>query len=411
MAAERFGPDFGHDGKVGADMTRSMPGSVPIDNPRTAHRQSAKGSVWADGHDASSAASQVPEQQLEMMEATVPDIPGSLDELGWRPFFSAQVSDDEDLQCSPVRVMAVHRGKIAVAGAGIDKLVRPKHAPTDAEEEDHPAVGDWMLIDRATSEAGRILGRASLFKRRSPGSGRRLQLIAANVDTLFIVASCNEDFNVARLERYLVLAREVGVHPVVVLTKTDLTETPEKYAQAARGLQPGLLVQPVNARDPESVAALARWCGKGETVALLGSSGVGKSTLVNTLRGSNSLATQAVREADGKGRHTTTVREMHRLDQGGWLLDTPGMRELQLSDAAAGLADVFEDILVLAQDCRFSNCAHEGEPGCAVQQAIADGTLAAVRLHRWRGLVAEDALNTRTVNGRRNGPRPSGKKT
>lgn len=305
--------------------------------------------------------------------------------------------------------MAVHRGKIAVAGAQLDKLIAPKHAVTDAEE-DHPAVGDWLLIDRETFEPVRILTRASLFKRRAPGSGRRLQLIAANVDTLFIVASCNEDFNIARLERYLVLAREVGVHPIVVLTKIDLTDTPEMYAEAARSLQPGLLVTTVNARDPRSVASLAAWCGKGETVALLGSSGVGKSTLVNTLRGSDSLATQAVREADGKGRHTTTVREMHRLDQGGWLLDTPGMRELQLTDAAAGLADVFDDMVVLAQGCRFSNCAHGVEPGCAVQAAIADGTLAPGRLHRWRGLVAEDALNTTTVEGRRNGTRQSGKR-
>ena len=159
-------------------------------------------------------------------------------------------------------------------------------------------------------------------------------MIAANVDTLFIVASCNQDFSVARLERYLVLAREVGVNPVVVLTKTDLTDTPDAFAAAARAIEPGLRVETVNGRDPASVACLATWCGRGETVALLGSSGVGKSTLVNTLRGSDGIATQAIRAADGTGRHTTTVREMHRLDSGGWLLDTPGMRELQLSDAA-----------------------------------------------------------------------------
>ena len=161
------------------------------------------------------------------------------------------------------------------------------------------------------------------------------------MDTLFIVASCNQDFNVPRLERYLVLAREVGVQPVVVLTKIDLTDAPERFRDAARELQPGLQVEMVNARDPESVAPLAARCGRGETVALLGSSGVGKSTLVNTLRGSDSIATQAVREHDGKGRHTTTVRELHRLDRGGWLLDTPGMREFQISDAATGLAEVF----------------------------------------------------------------------
>lgn len=322
------------------------------------------------------------------------------DALGWRPFFAAQVTPNEALACRPVRVMAVHRGKIVVAGDDFDTLIASKHAP-NAAEQDHPAVGDWLLIDRVTSEPVRILQRASLFKRRAPGSAHRLQLIAANVDTVFIVASCNEDFNVARLERYLVLAREVGVHPVVVLTKIDLTDEPERYVAAARGLQPELLVAAVNARDPASVAALAAWCGEGETVALLGSSGVGKSTLVNTLRGSNSLATQAVREADGKGRHTTTVREMHRLDQGGWLLDTPGMRELQLSDAAAGLAAVFEDIDALTRNCRFSNCVHDAEPDCAVQQAIAEGTLELARLQRWRGLVAEDAANTTNAGGRR----------
>jgi ribosome biogenesis GTPase len=305
--------------------------------------------------------------------------------------------------------MAVHRGKIAVAGAGSERLIPPDLAEPGAED-DQPAVGDWLLVDRETFEPVRVLGRASLFKRRAPSNDRRLQLIAANVDTVFIVASCNQDFNVARLERYLVLAREVGVNPVVVLTKIDLTDRAEVFAEAARGLQPGLLAVAVNARDPASVASLAAWCGKGETVALLGSSGVGKSTLVNTLRGSDSLATQAVRAADGKGRHTTTVREMHRLDHGGWLLDTPGMRELQLSDAASGLAEVFEDIVVLAERCRFSNCAHESEPDCAVKDAMANGTLAPARLDRWRGLVAEDALNTVHIAERQSGAKQAGRK-
>jgi ribosome biogenesis GTPase len=349
--------------------------------------------------------SRVVNQLLEFMESHDP----SLVELGWRPFFDTQVSDDEDMRCLPVRVMSVHRGQIAVAGAGPERMIPPHLADTQTEE-DHPTVGDWLLVDRETFEPVRILTRASLFKRRAPGKDRRLQLIAANVDTVFIVASCNQDFNVARLERYLVLAREVGVNPVVVLTKIDLTDTPEEFAELARELQPGLLVTAVNARDPASVASLAKWCGKGETVALLGSSGVGKSTLVNTLRGSDSLATQAVREADGKGRHTTTVREMHRLDQGGWLLDTPGMRELQLSDAASGLAEVFDDILVLAERCRFSNCAHDAEPDCAVREAMASGTLAPARLDRWRGLVAEDALNSLGMVERRTGSRQHGKK-
>lgn len=337
---------------------------------------------------------------LEFMESQGP----SLVELGWRPFFQAQLSEEEVQRCHPVRVMAVHRGKIAITGEGVERLIRPDRADPDTAE-DHPAVGDWLLVDRETFSPVRILDRASLFKRRAAGHGRRLQLIAANVDTLFIVTSCNQDFNIARLERYLVLAREVGVNPIVVLTKIDLADTPETFVDAARDLQPGLIVQPVNARDPDSVASLAKWCGTGQTVALMGSSGVGKSTLVNTLRGSDSLATQAVREADGKGRHTTTVREMHRLDQGGWLLDTPGMRELQLSDAGGGLAEVFDDIVMLAQQCRFTNCTHEAEPDCAVQNAIANGTLEPSRLERWRGLVAEDALNTTSPAWRRSRPK------
>lgn len=322
---------------------------------------------------------------------TAPDT--DLLELGWKTFFSAQASPEECSQLRPVRVMAVHRGKLAVAGSGPDRLITPSLPNYDGEEY-QLAVGDWLLIDPASLQISRILRRASLFKRRAPGSGRKLQLIAANVDTVFIVASCNQDFNLARIERYLILAREVGVHPVVVLTKSDLTETPEGFGEAARGLQPDLDVRIINARDPLSAASLTAWCGVGETVALLGSSGVGKSTLINTLRGSNSIATQDVREADGKGRHTTTVREMHRLAQGGWLLDTPGMRELQLSDAAVGLADVFEDILALARNCKFSNCTHESEPHCAVRAALSDGTLSQERLDRLRKLTAEDDLNT-----------------
>ena len=189
------------------------------------------------------------------------------------------------------------------------------------------------------------------------------------------------------------LAREVGVNPVVVLTKTDLADDPETFAAAARAIEPGLRVEAVNGRDPASVARLSAWCGKGETVALLGSSGVGKSTLVNSLRGSDSIATQAIRAHDGTGRHTTTVREMHRLDGGGWLLDTPGMRELQLSDAATGISEVFDDFIVVAQDCRFSDCAHGVEPGCAVRAAIAEGKLTTERFDRWRKLAAEDNVN------------------
>ena len=188
-----------------------------------------------------------------------------LDELGWRPFFSAQLSEEEVAQCQPVRVMAVHRGFIAVAGEGLETLM-PSQIPGADSEEDRPAAGDWLLLARESLEPVRLLARANLFKRLAAGVRQKLQVIAANVDTLFVVASCNDDFNIARLERYLVLARDVDVTPVVILTKTDLVEAWEPFADAARALQPDLVVRAVNARDPASVAALAKWCGPGQTV-------------------------------------------------------------------------------------------------------------------------------------------------
>ena len=317
-----------------------------------------------------------------------------LESLGWRGFLASQV--DADTALAPARVLAVHRGRVDVAGQDF----RDSLALTGNNAALAITVGDWVLVDRCGPRVDRVLDRFGAFKRGAAGTSHTIQLIAANVDTLFIVTSANRDFNVARLERYLAIAHEAGAYPVVVITKADAVESIEPYVARARALGNSLPVEAMDAREPDDVDKLRPWCGPGQTVALLGSSGVGKSTLVNTLTGAG-LDTRDVREDDQRGRHTTTSRSMHRLPQGGWLIDTPGMRELRLVDSGDALDDVFGEITALAADCRFSDCSHLAEPGCAVQAAIEAGVLDQQRLDRFRKLQAEDRRNSETVAERR----------
>ncbi len=322
----------------------------------------------------------------------------TLASLGWTPHFARQALAAPDL--TPARVAEVHRSHLVIFGAtGAQEL------PVKGSTGDF-AVGDWVLHDGA-----RVLQRlepVTQIARRIAGTTSERQLIAANVDTLGIVTSCNLDFNVARLDRYLATAVGAGCRPLIVLTKADQADDPDTYLQQARALSPLVTAVTIDARDGADVARLAPWAGPGQTLALVGSSGVGKTTIMNALTGGDA-ATQGIREDDARGRHTTTFRALRPTLAGGWLIDTPGMREMALSEAGAGIAAVFADIAALALDCRFGDCSHDREPGCAVQAAIAAGTLDEGRLRRLQKLEREDRFNTEAAHERNERARAFGR--
>lgn len=326
----------------------------------------------------------------------------SLAQLGWQTFFQQQLTLQEAEFACPARVIEIHRSHVdLLSEQGQHRLLPVGRLPP-------LAVGDWLLLDEQQFPI-RLLDRYSCLRRQASGSRTEEQLIAANATVAFVVSSLNQDFSVSRLERYLVLIQDAGIDAVVVLSKADLCEDVAPYIKQVERLGRSLCVEALDLRDPQSVSGLSSWCSEGNTLVVLGSSGVGKSTLINALLGSQQQATGGIREADGKGRHTTTRRSLFRLPSGGWAIDTPGMRELQLPDAEQGLSLAFADIESLAQQCRFSDCSHVSEPGCAVQLAIQNGELSERRLLNFQKLCREQAKLQATVAERRANDRELGK--
>lgn len=321
--------------------------------------------------------------------------------LGLVPFFTGQLTDPGILEIRLGRVTSVHRSRSTVVCESGERVVELSLALQKSTPMDRPTVGDWVVLDESHCRIERVLERKSLFKRLGAGKDNDIQPIAANIDVLFIVTSCNEEFKESRLERYLALCVEAGATPVIVLTKADLVEDADVLVQRARSVQAGVPVETANALDPASLDGVRAWIGRTTTVALVGSSGVGKSTLLNSLAGQALAATGDVREQDKKGRHTTTHRELHMLPAGGLLIDVPGMRELRVAELDQSIDSVFADIQLLATQCRFADCGHEAEPGCAVRQAIQNNELDDRRLANYRKLQRENALATATLAEKR----------
>jgi ribosome biogenesis GTPase len=315
--------------------------------------------------------------------------------LGWGEPFVGSFHAHAALGRAPGRVVAQDRelylvatavGEVRAAVSGRFRF----EAANDAAA--FPAVGDWVALDLRAADATihALLPRRSAFSRLAAGKETRRQVVGANVDVVFVMTSLNHDFNARRLERYVAAAWESGARPVVVLSKADVAEDLDATLLTAEAAAPGVPVLVTSAVDGTGIDDVRRYLGPAVTVALVGSSGVGKSTLINALAGQDLQLVAAIRDDDSRGRHTTTRRELVRLDDGALVLDTPGMREFALLDDD-GLASSFADLEAVATDCRFSDCTHRAEPGCAVLAATRDGTLAPDRLQSYRKLAREAA--------------------
>ena len=322
--------------------------------------------------------------------------------LGWDAGWDAAFSTHEGSVLSPARVVAEHRGAYdvlaAVGAAPLTARVTGRLRHDALGPSDFPVVGDWVAVvlraGDGTASIHAVVSRRTRIQRRAPADHETpMQVLAANVDLVMIATSLNRDLNARRLERFLATAWESGGRPIVVLTKVDLATNPVEVAVAEAQLEElavGVRVLATSAVTGDGLDAVRELLQPGITIALLGSSGVGKSTLVNAILGEHRLATSEVREDDARGRHTTSGRQLVPLPGGGLLLDTPGIRELGLWDDGVGLAAAFSDVEATAVRCRFTDCTHERQPGCAIEAAVLSGELTAERVAGWRKLLLEE---------------------
>lgn len=321
----------------------------------------------------------------------------TLEDFGWNPRFAVHIAAYSQQGLQPARVVFEGRSnyEIITEYGEMPAVVTGKmlHASSEGKEE-LPVIGDWVAVDildevprRAVMYA--ILPRSSVFSRKEPGSRVREQPVAANIDTVFITMGLDNDYRLSRVERYLTLAWESGAMPVVLLTKSDLcADVPNRLEEVER-IAPGVAVYAISTVMNTGMEQLDAHLSHGRTVALLGSSGVGKSTIINYLMGNDVQKVNVVRDDDSKGRHTTTNRRIFVVPSGALVVDTPGMRELQLWNASDGVGETFSDIQELASNCRFPDCRHESEPGCAVLAALDEGMLDSRRMESYRKLVKE----------------------
>ncbi len=312
--------------------------------------------------------------------------------LGWDDDFQRAFEALDDDHAEPARVIEVQRGLYRIA-ADIGVTLAEFAGPLRRARAAPPVVGDWVSIDRTASGERpviqRVLDRRSQLTRKAPGKPLQSQILAANLDCVFLVTSCNEDLSPRRIERYLTMIWDGGVKPVVLLNKADLVDDPQAAVSATEPATASVPVHAVSALAPGGLDPIRSYLVPGTTIALLGSSGVGKSTIVNALMGHEVQTVRAIRADDAKGRHTTTSRHLFRLPSGALLIDTPGLREVGLWRSESGLTQTFPDIDELARKCRFHDCAHGTEPGCAVQAAIGAGTLSRGRFDSYEQLSKE----------------------